>query len=203
MIPAMNTCIRRVGIILKKQDARVGSIVRDIIPWLRARDAEVFLDQNSVDQCPAGTRLAPPQELVSQVDVVSVFGGDGTLLYAARLVGASGIPILGINLGSLGFLTEVKLDEVHEAFEGLLSAATSWKSACFGRGGLAGRKVVSHYLALNDAVINKVLLPASSNSRSASTRSSAPYQGRRFDSLHADGFNSLPWLQEVLFSIRP
>lgn len=156
MIPAMNTSMRRIGIILKKQDTRVGGIVRDIIPWLRARDAEVFLDRNSVDQCPAGIRLASPQELARQVDVVSVFGGDGTLLYAARLIGASGIPILGINLGSLGFLTEVKLDEVHEAFEGLLSGRYQLEErVLLDVEVLRDGKVVSQYLALNDAVINK------------------------------------------------
>ncbi len=69
----------------------------------------------------AGHSAVPPEELAKQVEIVSVFGGDGTLLYAARLIGASGVPILGINLGSLGFLTEVKLDEMHAAFEGLLS----------------------------------------------------------------------------------
>ena len=48
------------------------------------------------------------KNLSRKVEVVCVFGGDGTLLYAARLIGAKGVPMLGINLGSLGFLTEVK-----------------------------------------------------------------------------------------------
>jgi NAD+ kinase len=156
MIAAMNTCMRRVGIILKKQDARVGGILRDIIPWLRARDAEVLLDRNSVDKCPDGIHVAPPQEMVHQVDVVTVFGGDGTLLYAARLVGASGVPLLGINLGSLGFLTEVKLDEVHEAFEGLLSGRYQVEErVLLDVEVLREGKAVARYLALNDAVINK------------------------------------------------
>jgi NAD+ kinase len=156
MILAMNTCVRRIGLILKRQDARVRSIVSDIIPWLQARNAEVLLDLNSADQCPAGIRLAPPEELVRQVDVLSVFGGDGTLLYAARQVGASGVPILGINLGSLGFLTEVKLDEVHEAFEGLLSGRYQLEDrVLLDVEVLRGPNVVGRYLALNDAVINK------------------------------------------------
>jgi NAD+ kinase len=156
MIAAMNACMRRVGIILKKQDARVGNILRDILPWLRARNAEVLLDRNSVDQCPNGILVAPPQEMVRQVDVVTVFGGDGTLLYAARLVGASGVPILGINLGSLGFLTEVKLDEVHEAFEGLLSGRYQLEDrVLLDVEVLREGKAIARYLALNDAVINK------------------------------------------------
>jgi NAD+ kinase len=152
----MNPSIHRVGIILKRQDARVRSIVSEFIPWLHSRSIEVFLDQDAADRCPAGTRIAPPQELVKQVDVVSVFGGDGTLLYAARLVGASGVPILGINLGSLGFLTEVKLDEVHSAFEGLLSGQYQLEErVLLDVEVLRSGNVAARYLALNVAVINK------------------------------------------------
>jgi len=152
----MNPSIRKVGIILKRQDARVRSIVSDIIPWLQSRQVEVFLDQDSSELRPPGIRAVPPQEMAKQVEVVSVFGGDGTLLHAARLVGASGVPILGINLGSLGFLTEVKLDEVYGAFEGVLSGKYQLEDrVLLDVEVLRGKKLEAHYLALNDAVINK------------------------------------------------
>ena len=152
----MNSPVRRIGIILKRQDARVQSVVSDIIPWLLSRDVEICLDRDTADECPAGTRIVPPEEMIRQVDIVVVFGGDGTLLYAARIVGASGIPILGINLGSLGFLTEVKLDEVYGAFEALFSGKYQLEERVLldvevlREGAIAAR-----YLALNDAVINK------------------------------------------------
>ncbi len=152
----MNPSIRKVGIILKRQDDRVRSIVSDIIPWLQSRQVEIFLDQDSEELRPPGLRAVPPQEMAKQVDVVSVFGGDGTLLHTARLVGASGVPILGINLGSLGFLTEVKLDEVYGAFEGLLSGKYQLEDrVLLDVEVLRGEKLEAHYLALNDAVINK------------------------------------------------
>jgi NAD+ kinase len=152
----MNPSIRKVGIILKRQDARVRSIVSDIIPWLQSRQVDVFLDQDSSELRPPGIRAVPPQEMAKQVEVVSVFGGDGTLLHAARLVGASGVPILGINLGSLGFLTEVKLDEVYGAFEGVLSGKYQLEDrVLLDVEVLRGKKLEAHYLALNDAVINK------------------------------------------------
>jgi len=152
----MNPSIRKVGLILKRQDARVRSIVSDIIPWLQSRQVDVFLDQDSAELRPPGIRAVPPQEMAKQVEVVSVFGGDGTLLHAARLVGASGVPILGINLGSLGFLTEVKLDEVYGAFEGLLSGKYQLEDrVLLDVEVLRGKKLEAHYLALNDAVINK------------------------------------------------
>ncbi len=152
----MSRTISRIGIILKRQDARVQGIVSDIIPWLQSRNIQVVLDQTSADQYPVATNIAPPHELVKQVDIVSVFGGDGTLLYAARLVGASGVPILGINLGSLGFLTEVKLEKMYAAFEGLLSRQYQLEDRVLldvevVRNGC----VIAQYLALNDSVINK------------------------------------------------
>ncbi len=152
----MNPCIRKVGIILKRQDPRVPGIVSDIIPWLHSRDVEVFLDRNSLEQVPVGIRVADPQEMIRQAEVISVFGGDGTLLYAARLVGSSGIPILGINLGSLGFLTEVKLDEVYGAFEGLLSGRYQIEERMqLDVEVLRRGRVEAAYRALNDAVVNK------------------------------------------------
>jgi len=156
MIGAMESQIRKVGVILKKQDSRVQSILKDVVPWLQSRGLEVFLDQGSVEYCPPGAFMAPPQQWIGQVDLVVVFGGDGTLLYAARLVGANGVPIVGINLGSLGFLAEVKLDEMHEAFELLLAGDYQLQERM-----LLNVEVVrdghspARYLALNDAVINK------------------------------------------------
>jgi len=152
----MNPSIRKIGIIFKKADDRIRSIAGDIIPWLQSRGVEVILDEASADQCPVEARIAPPADLVRQVEIVSVFGGDGTLLYAARLIGANCIPIIGINLGSLGFLTEVKLEEMHAAFEGLLSGQYRLEermllSVEVVRDG----KAIGQYLALNDAVINK------------------------------------------------
>ena len=152
----MNPQIRKIGIIFKQQDARIRSIASDIVPWLQSRGIEVLLDKALMDQCPASAGFAAPEEVARQADMVSVFGGDGTFLYAARLIGAAGIPILGINLGSLGFLTEVKLEEMHTAFEGLLSGKYRLEERMLlSVEVLRNKNVIARYLALNDAVINK------------------------------------------------
>jgi NAD+ kinase len=152
----MNPPIKRIGIILKKQDSRIENILKDIIPWLQSRGLEVFLDQGSAAQCPPGTCVTSPEEVARQADMISVFGGDGTLLYAARLVGGSGVPILGINLGSLGFLAEVKLAEMHEAFDLLLSGNYHLEDRMLlNVEVIRNGEVSAQYLALNDAVINK------------------------------------------------
>jgi NAD+ kinase len=152
----MNPSIGRVGLILKKQDARVRSIVGEVVPWLKSRGIEVWMDRASAEHYPVNANVAPPEELSFRVDVVIVLGGDGTLLHAARLIGANGIPILGINPGSVGFLTEVKLEEMYTAFECLLSGRyQSQERVLLNVEVLRTGNVVSEYLALNDAIINK------------------------------------------------
>jgi NAD+ kinase len=152
----MKSRIQKIGVFLKKQDSRVPSILEDIVPWLQSRGIEVFLDASSAESGPPGICVAPLQELVKRVDLVSVFGGDGTLLYAARLIGSSRIPILGINLGSLGFLTEVKLDEMHKAFEIVLSGQYQLEErVLLDVEVIRNRQITARHLALNDAVINK------------------------------------------------
>jgi NAD+ kinase len=115
-----------------------------------------LLDPATADQCPADTDFASPEELVRRVEAIIVLGGDGTLLHAARLIGANGVPILGVNLGSLGFLTEVKLDEMYAAFESLLSGQYRWEErVLLDIEVIRDGTVAAKYLALNDAVINK------------------------------------------------
>ena len=152
----MNEPVKRVGMILKRRDPRVSDVAADVIPWLVARGVEVVLDQAPGLPGPVPATIVSPQELVSRVDVVVVFGGDGTLLYAARLVAASGVPILGINLGSLGFLTEVKPEEMHSALEVLLAGEYQLEDRMLLEVEVSKNgQTPTRYLALNDAVINK------------------------------------------------
>jgi NAD+ kinase len=152
----MNPCIGKIGIFLKKNDQRVRSVVEEIIPWLRSRNVEIYIDRDSADNYPMDVAVASPELLSARVDAVIVLGGDGTLLHATRLFGSNGVPLIGINLGSLGFLTEVKLDGMYPALECLLSGEYEIEermllSVEVFRDG----EVLSQYLALNDAVINK------------------------------------------------
>jgi NAD+ kinase len=152
----MNSPIQKIGLIFKRHDGRIRDIASDIIPWLQSRGVEIFLEKNSDFQFPVRPKLVPAEELADRVDAMGVFGGDGTLLYAARLVGASGVPIIGINLGSLGFLTEVKLEEMHAAFEELLSGRCKVQDrVLLDVEVVRAGKIAARYLALNDAVINK------------------------------------------------
>ncbi len=156
MIKTMNSPVRKIGLVLKRHDPRVRDIVTEIIPWLQARGAEVFLDQDTLRQYGLPSSVKAADELAACVDVIAVFGGDGTFLYAARIVGESGIPLLGINLGALGFLAEVKLEEMHRAFEQLLSGRYQAEERVLLDVQVSRREErLARDLALNDAVINK------------------------------------------------
>jgi NAD+ kinase len=152
----MNSPVSKLGLVLKRHDPHVRDVVTEIVPWLQSRGVEVFLDQETAEQYPLSGSVTTPEALASCVDVVAVFGGDGTFLYAARLVGGSGVPLLGINLGSLGFLAEVTLEKMRAAFERLLAGNYRLEErVLLDVRVLRQENQLAQYLALNDAVINK------------------------------------------------
>jgi NAD+ kinase len=152
----MNDPIKKIGLIFKWHDERVPKIANDIIPWLQARNVEVFIDETTAKQLPIRTSVVPTDALAGSADVIGVFGGDGTLLHATRLVGSTGVPIIGINLGSLGFLTKYKIEEMHAAFDDLLTGRYQLQERMLlDVEVIKTDKTVARYRALNDAVINK------------------------------------------------
>jgi NAD+ kinase len=152
----MSSPVRRLGLVLKLQDDRVHRILSEAVPWLEARGVEVFFESASAQTFSMARAALSAREFASRIDMACVFGGDGTLLHAARLVGGSGVPILGVNLGALGFLTEVNLEDLHAAFEKILSGRYHLESRMMLRIEVyRGSETAARCLALNDAVINK------------------------------------------------
>lgn len=102
----------------------------------------------------------PNDDLINHVDVVIAFGGDGTMLRAARVLGQSGVPLLGVNLGSLGYLTDVPIDELASAMKELLAGnfLLDARSRVYCSVWRDDRKVAS-CSALNDLVVNMGPLP--------------------------------------------
>jgi len=133
---------RNVVIVTKPKQAEVARVAGELAQWLKAKNVTASLVDGDT----------PP----SSADLVVVLGGDGTLLAAARLLGDLQVPIVAINYGSLGFLTEVTLDEMYPALEGVLAGefATQMRMMVDVQVVRAG-KPVAEYRALNDVVINK------------------------------------------------
>jgi len=107
---------KSIGILVKPKFSEIKSTLRDVITWLRDRSIDVILDTTSATLL--GERGGYQKtQLASKADVLLVLGGDGTMLNAARLAGERSIPILGVNMGGLGFLTEVRLENLYPSLE--------------------------------------------------------------------------------------
>lgn len=149
--------IRRVGVCLKPDQPQLADVVRTLEAWLVEHGVEVL--QGPQAAAATGTAPTPRSELAEKVDVIIVLGGDGTLLAVARAIGGRSVPILGVNLGTLGFLAETSQDELYEALETVLAGGFLLEE----RTRLAVEveregEVVGSYLALNDAVFARTAL---------------------------------------------
>ncbi|MFA4910542.1 MAG: NAD(+)/NADH kinase [Desulfobacteria bacterium] len=147
--------MKKIGIIAKPNKPEAIEVTKRLVGWLGERSIEVFLDSAlaSLIKHPDSYDIA---RIPSLVDMIIVLGGDGTLLSVARAIGNRKVPILGVNLGGLGFLTAITLDELYPVLESViggdykLSNRTALKVSLHREG-----KKVDKYRVLNDAVINK------------------------------------------------
>jgi len=94
----------------------VKDTLQSVVAWLRAKNIVAILDTTSAALL-GETGGIQKTQLANQADVLLVLGGDGTMLNAARLAGERGIPILGVNMGGLGFLTEVRLENLYPSLD--------------------------------------------------------------------------------------
>jgi len=147
---------RTVAIICKPGKPELHRISAELLQWFHKRNYNVIIDHESAAYI--HDHEVVPRERMGErhPDFAVVLGGDGTLLSAARAVAHAGVPILGVNLGSLGFLTEVPLDEVYATLESIdrNECGVELRSMVHCELMRDDEKVAS-YDALNDAVINK------------------------------------------------
>ena len=107
---------KSIGILTKPKFPEVKETLQSVVAWLRAKNIVALLDTTSASLL-GETGGIQKTQLASQADVLLVLGGDGTMLNAARLAGERGIPILGVNMGGLGFLTEVRLENLFPSLD--------------------------------------------------------------------------------------
>lgn len=149
--------MKRIGIFAKKSEPEAIKAVKALLDTLDDKKVEFFIEEDIASII--NVKGYPREEIPAKSDIIIVFGGDGTLLGVARLVGDTGVPILGVNLGSLGFITEVAKDEVIRNIDTIFSPDCCYEErimliADVYRG---GEKLV-HHNALNDVVLNKSAL---------------------------------------------
>jgi NAD+ kinase len=147
---------KSVGIISKPEKPELAPVVHELLAWFHKRDYQVVVDPYTAPYA-SGMEVMEREAMATRaLNFVVVLGGDGTLLAAARAIARADIPILGVNLGTLGFLTEVPREELFSTLEGIEQSCCNIevramvhckvmrKEACAGE-----------YHALNDVVLGK------------------------------------------------
>jgi NAD+ kinase len=148
--------VRRCALVGRFGDARVAETVNALLPHLKSRGVQVLLSEAAPGSDAAGVVRVSEDSIGERADLVIAVGGDGTLLYAARLVARHGVPLLGVNRGRLGFLTDVSpkdlLPSVDAALRGELE--TDERPMLAAQLHCADGSI-AHSLALNDVVMQK------------------------------------------------
>jgi len=146
--------MKKIGIICKTGVTEPSDILKVLLPWLRQKGYETYVDIETA----AAVNIEGVQrsQIPSIVDIIIVLGGDGTMLSVCRLVGDKRVPILGVNIGGLGFLTAVHKDELYEVLERVLMGECPVEerimlTACVHR----HSECIAEYIAMNDVVVNK------------------------------------------------
>jgi NAD+ kinase len=148
--------MKSAAILSKPLKPELSTILPDVLAWFRNHGYKIYLDEQTA-QYTDGEPVVPRKNIGElHPDFALVLGGDGTLLSAARAVAHEGVPILAVNLGSLGFLTEVPLSEIFTTLEAVDRGQCpveerSVLEALLIRSG----ECMARHFALNDVVVNK------------------------------------------------
>ena len=147
--------IKTAGIISKPNAAAGAEVVPSLLEWLAARGIAFRCDQQTAVYA-EGVAGIPRPEVPEGCDLVIVLGGDGTLLSAARAIGHRQIPLFPVNLGDLGFLSTITVDELYPELERVLCCQhhVDQRKLLHSEVTRDGKTVAS-YEALNDAVLTK------------------------------------------------
>ena len=143
--------IERVGFVIKPHAPDIEKILDKLINYFKERKIEYLLEDEAARKLKEKTGISR-EKLPDKVDLVIVLGGDGTLLSIAHLAAQKDVPVLGVNLGSLGFITEVPLDEMYLTLDSFLGGEEKIISP---RRMLEASFKGRIYYCLNDVVINK------------------------------------------------
>jgi len=147
--------IKKIGIVANIEKEKITDHVRSLKKWLEEKHVKVFLEMAISRKMSVGGGLTW-NDLARKSEMVVVLGGDGTMLRTAHYLAGHRVPILGINLGSFGYLTEVNLNEIRSTLELIiqgkfLTDKRMMLDVCIRR----GKKMTSKGSVLNDVVINR------------------------------------------------
>jgi NAD+ kinase len=156
--------IKRIGIVLKPHQPDALTRLCELAEWLAERNIEIVggpeIERERIEhQTGCSVKEVSPQDMASNVDLILVLGGDGTMIATARMVGNKEIPVVGINYGGLGYLAEFRIEELYTALESILTGNYRLEQRVMLSVELfRGQEPLSKNRVLNDVVINKSAL---------------------------------------------
>lgn len=147
------------AIISRAARPEVPQILPGLLKWLAEHGYAVVIDEET-GKYVAGPEVVPRSRIATRpLALVIVLGGDGTLLAAARATAAIDVPLLGVNLGSLGFLTEVPLSSLYSMLDAIAQGRAVVEQRAMMQCDLVrGEKVLASHMVFNDAVVSKTVL---------------------------------------------
>jgi NAD+ kinase len=145
--------IRVVGLVAKYHEPKATEMARWLVPWLKKRGLKVYVE-NGISR--SGGISSSKKDIAAKADLIISLGGDGTLLNIAPLVERPDVPILGVNLGGLGFITEVAADELKSVLTQTLEGEYQTEQRMTLEVQVKSKNGKAHrFRVLNDAVITK------------------------------------------------
>ena len=147
---------QKIGIISRPRRSNLMVVVPPLLKWLEKRGLQVIYDEETAGSLSNSTKGCTREQVTEQAELLIVLGGDGTLLAAGRFAAPRGIPVLPINMGSLGFLTSFTVDELFPALEETLAGRFKVSERVMLHVVLEREgKITEQQNVLNEAVINK------------------------------------------------
>ena len=151
------SAIKTVGLFGKYGDKSVGAVLDRIYGFLRTRGLDVVVEETTAGLLASpGARTAAPERIAHEIDMAIVVGGDGTMLNVARRLAARAVPLIGVNLGRRGFLTDIPKDSVLDSLAAVLDGDFHSELRIMLNVELRRDDHIVHTAnALNDVVVNK------------------------------------------------
>jgi NAD+ kinase len=147
--------MKNIRIFCKQRPTVDPKVVSELVQWLRARECNLYMDQDTSDLIGEAATCSL-EEIPTASDLIIVLGGDGTFLNVARIAHPQGVPILGVNLGTLGFLTETTLEDLYPTLQSALNDECEIEHRMLLNASLWRGKTKMHdFNVLNEIVINK------------------------------------------------
>jgi NAD+ kinase len=156
-MPIPSSFSKVAAIISRPARPEVARTLPELFSWLHAHGYQIIVDQETAEYSDKQEETIPRAQMSSRsLDLVVVLGGDGTLLSAARSTAPVDVPLLGVNLGSLGFLTEVPLATLFPMLDRIAQGSAAIEQRALMQVDLlCGEEVCGSYQVFNDAVVNK------------------------------------------------